>query len=89
MSIKAFKNQVMATFSIQAISPEITDAEWQEYANKVSIHKPEDVAEAKSLFMACFPSYSYSVTYNSNESIDNTDLNALLMLAISLSTNEK
>lgn len=87
MNIEDFKKQVVATFSIVDISPEITDAEWQEYAKKVSIYKPTDVAEAKSLFMECFS--SYSVTYYCAESIDNSDLNALLMLAISLSTNAK
>ncbi len=82
MNINDFKKEVFSTFHIFKVSPDITDQEWLEFSKKLAQLKPRNKVEASKLLHSFFPRHKFTVM--AFDSVDNTDINALLLIAINL-----
>jgi hypothetical protein len=82
MNINDFKKEIFSAFHIYKVSPEISDHEWLEYSKKLALLRPKNKAEAYRILHSCFPHHKFSVM--AFDSVDNTDINALLLVAIKL-----
>ena len=82
MNINDFKRTVFSTFHILKVSPEISDQEWLSFSKKLAQLKPRNKIEASKILHNCFPHHKFTVM--AFDSVDNTDINALLLMAINL-----
>lgn len=87
MSIENFKKKVREYFAIISVTPKISDSEWLDFAKKLELVKPVDKAQATTLLHQHFPNHVFNIM--SLDSIDNSDVNALLLMAISTNKSAK
>ena len=80
MSIELFKQQTIQDLGIAKATPTLTDEEWIAFANKLANSQCQNKSEAKHILLEMFKDKKF--LFNICESVDNTDLNTLLMLAI-------
>lgn len=83
MSIVKFKLKAIKDLGLSKATPEITDQEWFQYANALATSNPKNTNDARSIFLELFG--NKELRFSLFDSVDNTDLNALLLLAIELS----
>ncbi len=87
MSLYSFKKQVREYFSIISVTPEISDNEWLSFAKKLELEKPLNRAQAHRLLHEHFPDHKFKILCL--DSIDNSDVNALLLMAINANKSAK
>ena len=87
MSLDNFKIKVREYFSILSVTHEISDNEWLNFAKKLESEKPLNRAQANSLLHKHFPDHKFTVLCL--DSIDNSDVNALLLMAINANKSAK
>ena len=80
MSIELFKQQTIQDLGIAKATPTLTDEEWIAFANKLSSSQCKNKSEATHILLGMFNDKKFS--FYICKSVDNTDLNTLLMLAI-------
>ncbi|MDQ9948650.1 MULTISPECIES: hypothetical protein [Acinetobacter] len=83
MSLESFKVQAIRDLNIYKATPTITDEEWIAFAQQLVASNSKTIREAKSIFLEMFE--DKEILFIACESVDNTDLNALLMMAIQIS----
>lgn len=83
MSLERFKVQAIRDLNIYEATPAITNEEWIAFAKQLVASNSKTIAEAKNIFLEMFE--SKEIIFIACESVDNTDLNALLMMAIQIS----
>ncbi|MDQ9888056.1 hypothetical protein [Acinetobacter pittii] len=83
MSLESFKVQAIRDLNIYKATPAITDEEWIAFAHQLVASNSKTIRDAKSIFLEMFE--DKEILFIACESVDNTDLNALLMMAIQIS----
>lgn len=87
MSLDNFKKKVREYFAIISVTPQISDSEWLSFAKKLESEKPLNRAQAHRLLHRHFPDHKFKILCL--DSIDNSDINALLLMAINANKSAK